>query len=170
MLLNMTSSIKSLPHFFRHFHSFFFNMAEKRSLVWKYFSMVENNGKKKAKCNLCHSEVSYSRGSTGTMSNHLKHIHKSINVDVASSQPKMAQSRITDFKKTPVLNMPKPKWQNIRILYVCRVEIEDSNPRNDLADRNRGLRRFRSARSFRGLETSISTRHTYKILFLAYHH
>ena len=50
---------------------------------------------------------------TGTMSNHLKHIHKSINVDVASSQPKMAQSRITDFKKTPVLNMPKPKWQKI---------------------------------------------------------
>ena len=88
-------------------------MAEKRSLVWKYFSVVENNGKKKAKCNLCHSEVSYSGGSTGTMSNHLKHIHKSINVDVASSQPKMAQSRITDFKKTPVLNMPKPKWQKI---------------------------------------------------------
>ena len=43
----------------------------------------------------------------------------------------------------------------IRILYVCRVEIEVSNPRNDLADRNRGLPRFRSARSFRGLETSI---------------
>ena len=74
-------------------------MAEKRSLVWKYFSVVESNGKKKAKCNLCHLEVSYSGGSTGTMSNHLKHIHKSINVNVASSQPKMAQSRITDFKK-----------------------------------------------------------------------
>ena len=28
----------------------------------------------------------------------------------------------------------------IRILYVCRVEIEISNPRNDLADRNRGLK------------------------------
>ena len=26
----------------------------------------------------------------------------------------------------------------IRILYVCRVEIEVSNPRNDVADRNRG--------------------------------
>ena len=33
---------------------------------------------------------------------------------------------------------------------MCRVEIEVSNPRNDLADRNRGLPRFRSARSFRG--------------------
>ena len=49
---------------------------------------------------------------------------------------------------------------------MCRVEIEISNPRNDLADRNLGKPRFRSARSFLGLETSISTRHTYKILIL----
>ena len=49
---------------------------------------------------------------------------------------------------------------------MCRVEIEVSNPRNDLADRNLGKPRFRSARSFLGLETSILTRHTYKILII----
>ena len=55
-----------------------------------------------------------------------------------------------------VISLPDAtSYDNIRILYVCRVEIEVSNPRNDLADRNRGLPRFRSARSFRGLETSI---------------
>ena len=62
--------------------------------------MVENKGKKKAKCNLCHSEVSYSGGSTGTLSNHPKHIYNSINVDVASSQSEVAQYRFTDFKNT----------------------------------------------------------------------
>ena len=51
---------------------------------------------------------------------------------------------------------------------MCRVEIEVSNPRNDLADRNLGKPRFRSARSFLGLETSISTRHTYKILIFCH--
>ena len=88
-------------------------MAEKRSAVWKHFSIVEYGEKKKAKCNLCHSEVSYSGGSTGTMSNHLKHVHKSLNVDAASTQSKLSQSRITDFKKAPAVNMPKPKWQKI---------------------------------------------------------
>ena len=43
------------------------------------FSVISNpDGKKKAKCNMCKVEVSYSGGSTRTMSNHLKHVHMSL--------------------------------------------------------------------------------------------
>ena len=100
-------------------------MAEKRSAVWKHFSIFEYGEKKKAKCNLCHSEVSYSGGSTGTMSNHLKHVHKSLNIDAASTQSKLSQSRITDFKKAPAVNMPKPKWQKIteKLAQMCARDL-----------------------------------------------
>ncbi|MEW8547555.1 MAG: hAT transposon family protein [Candidatus Thiodiazotropha sp.] len=87
--------------------------------------MVENAGKKKAQCNLCHSEVSYSGGSTGTMANHLKHVHKSVNVEKASNQPTV-QSKITDFKKTPpVSTMSRPKWQKIteKLAQMCARDL-----------------------------------------------
>ena len=39
----------------------------------------------------CKVEVSYSGGSTGTMSNHLKHVHKSVKTEVNDGKPKIVQ-------------------------------------------------------------------------------
>ena len=41
----------------------------------------------------CKVEVSYSGGSTGTMSNHLKHVHKSVKTEVNDGNPKLCKSR-----------------------------------------------------------------------------
>ena len=62
---------------------------------------------------MCQVEVSYNGGSTGTMLNHLKHVHKSLNVETGQSKPvntshnqlEQVQSRITDFNKVPVVNI-----------------------------------------------------------------
>ena len=64
-----------------------------RSPVWQYFFSVFStpDGKKKAKCNMCKVEVSYSGGSTRTMSNHLKHVNKSLKTEVNDGKPKILQ-------------------------------------------------------------------------------
>lgn len=90
-------------------------MAEKqnkRSKVWQYFHVVEAGDKKKAKCTLCAVEVSYTGGSTGAMSNHLKHVHKSLNTEqAAATTSKTVQPPITAFKTPVVSTMSKVKWQ-----------------------------------------------------------
>lgn len=91
-------------------------MAEKqnkRSQVWKYFNVVEAGDKKKAKCTLCAVEVSYTGGSTGAMSNHLKHVHKSLNTEqAAATVSKTVQPPITAFRTPVVSTMSKLKWQS----------------------------------------------------------
>ena len=45
---------------------------------------------------MCKVEVSYSGGSTGTMSNHLKHVHKSVKTEVNDGKPKIVQKLNTN--------------------------------------------------------------------------
>ena len=83
-------------------------MAEKqnkRSKVWQYFHVVEAGDKKKAKCTLCAVEVSYMGSSTGAVSNHLKHVHKSLNTEQAAATiSKTVQPPITAFKNACCVN------------------------------------------------------------------
>ena len=93
---------KILPH---SFVTFFFSFSliiavsikNLRSPVWQYFSVISApDGKKKAKCNMCKVEVPYLGGSTETMSNHLKHVHKSVKTEVNDGKPKTVQKPKTN--------------------------------------------------------------------------
>ena len=46
-----------------------------KSEVWKFFSVLDNDGKKKTKCKWCMAELSYS-GGRSAMRNHMKMVHK----------------------------------------------------------------------------------------------
>ncbi|XP_066578824.1 E3 SUMO-protein ligase ZBED1-like [Amia ocellicauda] len=50
----------------------------RRSEVWKFFKIVENQGKNKVSCSLCSSQLAYVGGSTGSMYNHLRFKHSEI--------------------------------------------------------------------------------------------
>ena len=120
------SDIISLPHFVvtSLFLSIMAEKQEKRSPVWQYFEVIEDGGKKKAKCNLCHQHVSYSGGSTGTMTNHIKFVHKSLkiesNVDKLKKQPP-----ITAFRVPVNTAMTKVKWQKCteKIAHMCARDL-----------------------------------------------
>lgn len=104
-------------------------MAEKqnkRSQVWKYFHVVEAGDKKKAKCTLCAVEVAYTGGSSGAMSNHLKHVHKSLNTEqAATSISKTVQPPITAFRMPVVSTMSKVKWQTCtqKLAQMCERDL-----------------------------------------------
>lgn len=106
-------------------------MAEKnlRSPVWQYFTLVDNvDGKKKAKCNLCKTELSYTGGSTGTMSNHLKHVHKSLKPE-STTEKKLVQPPITAFRSPVVSQMSKVKWQKCtaKLAEMCARDLRPLN-------------------------------------------
>ncbi|KAK3095201.1 hypothetical protein FSP39_011428 [Pinctada imbricata] len=86
----------------------------KRSEVWKYFSVIESGGKKKVKCNLCSIELAYAGGSTGTMTNHIKFKHKSTSLSSKeqghAGQP-FKQSSITAYRSPIMSAMTKQKYQ-----------------------------------------------------------
>ena len=101
-----------------------------RSPVWQFFSVISiPDDKKKAKCNMCKVEVSYSGGSTGTMSNHLKHVHKSLKTEVNDGKPKIVQKPITAYKYPTVTPMSKLKWQQctVKLAEMCARDLRPIN-------------------------------------------
>ena len=64
---------------------------KKRSAVWQHFEMVEVNGRRKTKCNICNFELAYN-GGTSAMQNHLKK-------HPASVEPKKSQASDTSSKQ-----------------------------------------------------------------------
>ena len=86
--------------------------------------MVEDGGKKKAKCNLCHQQVTYRGGSTGTMTNHIKFVHKSLKMEPLVDKVKK-QPPITVFRVPVNTAMSKLKWpkctEKIAHMYACAL-------------------------------------------------
>ncbi|XP_062618085.1 E3 SUMO-protein ligase ZBED1-like [Saccostrea cucullata] len=97
--------------------------GKKGSEVWKYFTIIENNGKKKVKCNLCAIELSYAGGSTGTMKNHIKFKHKSTNLSKPVAQ-QLKQAPITAFR-SPLLSVTREKYQKItqKLALMCARDL-----------------------------------------------
>lgn len=98
-----------------------------RSEVWKYFEKIEKGGRTKVQCKLCSVVLSYAGGSTGTMSNHLKHVHKSLKQETTkspgSSVPaQVRQTSITDFKK---VTLSREKWVKCteKLAYMCAQDL-----------------------------------------------
>ena len=56
----------------------------------------------------CKVEVSYSEGSTGTLSNHLKHVRKSVKTEVNDGKPKIcAKAEHKHYMHLAVLTHPQ---------------------------------------------------------------
>jgi hypothetical protein len=105
------------------------NSKSRRSEVWKYFSTIETNGKPiKVKCSLCSCELSYAGGSTGTMTNHIKHVHKSLNLkqhhSLSSSDTGAIkkQATITAFR-SPVFTREKWIVCTQKLAYMCARDL-----------------------------------------------
>ena len=94
-------------------------MADKRkSEVWKHFT-IENNDKNKVKCNLCATVLSYTGGSTGTMSNHLKLKHKSLKVEKSKQQTITALTAL----RSPVLSRDRWLRATQKLTLMCARDL-----------------------------------------------
>ncbi|MBN3273428.1 ZBED1 protein, partial [Polyodon spathula] len=76
----------------------------RRSEVWKFFKVIESNQeKKKVECSMCYTELTYSGGSTGTMTNHLRLKHSEVFI---ASQARYRSTRSCKSTYTRRTNQP----------------------------------------------------------------
>ena len=95
-------------------------MATKKSEVWKLFIQT---GDTKVKCNLCASVLTYKGGSTSAMKNHLKNVHKKVNL-VTTSESYLKQSTLSLTSKSKS-TLGKDKWLAITraLALACAVDL-----------------------------------------------
>ncbi|KAH3729087.1 hypothetical protein DPMN_055050 [Dreissena polymorpha] len=83
----------------------------KKSPYWNFFLIkIEVCGKEKVKCNLCAAELAFKGGSTGTMANHIKLVHKSVRLDAtktSADDSEKQQRKLTDYAQP---TMSRQKW------------------------------------------------------------
>ncbi|KAH3769549.1 hypothetical protein DPMN_170822 [Dreissena polymorpha] len=89
----------------------------KKSSYWNFLTKIEVCGKEKVKCNFTNLCATYKGGSTWTMANHIKMVHKSVGLDAAKTSAddsEKQQRKLTDFAKP---TMTHQKW------IVCREKL-----------------------------------------------
>lgn len=89
------------------------------SLVWKFFDKLDSG--KKVKCRLCAKELLHNTSTTGTMVNHLKHVHpmqysNSISSPSESSATAKDQTKVTSFFSAASTTCSKSKSDKITSL------------------------------------------------------
>ena len=102
-------------------------MSKKRSATWEYFSIAEEDGKKKVFCKLCKVSLVYCGGTT-SMKNHLESKHPgSIDTKASSSGLRMAGCIKPDIRNF-VNNTPKitsQQYSNInkKLAEMCALDF-----------------------------------------------
>ena len=89
-------------------------MAEKKSAIWKFFTLQED--KKKAECQLCKIKLAYHGGTTNLRS-HISAKHKGVSLDTerTSQSTKVDVTNIQTFEggESMCINDKKIKNKNI---------------------------------------------------------
>lgn len=104
-------------------------MASKRSYVWKYFNIIDQEaGGKIAKCTLCQSTLSYSGSSTSSLGKHLKLKHLGVVEESCAGPSGMRQTSVASFfKKTD--NRPcYPERRRELINKISAITYHDLRP------------------------------------------
>lgn len=94
----------------------------KKSPVWKYFHLPENN---KAKCKICQVFINYSGGSTSSLLKHLKSVHKNLNPDTET--PGTSTGQLSSFGITVGKHCSVTRTAELNKL-LCNVVTQNSLP------------------------------------------
>ena len=91
--------------------------------VWNYFVIVEYGDKKKTKCQLCRSELSYSGGTTSAMRNHLKMVHKKTQLDEKPTSQSRQSTLLMFNNKKKVISGSKHNEITRALALACALDL-----------------------------------------------
>ncbi len=96
---------------------------KQQAKCWDYFEIIEVDGVKKTRCQLCKAKLVFIGGSTSSMRAHLKNVHKKT-VDGTESGPAKRQTTLTMFH-TKKKEMPVFKQNDITksLALMCAVDL-----------------------------------------------
>lgn len=103
----------------QNWREYIFKMASKSSKVWDFFTKID--GGNITQCDLCKTKLSFKGGSTSSMRNHLKAVHKKTALE---EKPSQRQETLHKYQqKKTVIGKDKYQQLNRSLALACALDL-----------------------------------------------